>query len=656
MTFSQAKADTDSLPESAIALPVYINTRPEGVFVILPHIPPGDGIRPFIERLFASEYRFEGLDYSSFIHLLYDAETVAQDNMQPSEIRIADSIVRFPDQRSALYRGVRITKGDTQAEYLFEQVAIEVTVDEPVYGPPGDDGVRPVISHTPKSTLKPTELDFDEFVAAMWLKKVRFGIDEMAVRQIIQSGKTGREIIANQREPVNGTNAEVLEVSEALHRDNSPLLTLSGKADLRRFKNRFPQIAKDVPLLRKIPRTLGESGYRVTGEVINPPLPADINLEELSGPGTRIENTEKGEFIVSDMDGFIVFDTLSNRIEVTKKVENRGGVSIRTTGDLSLSVDDYVEHGEVQEGRVIEGKDMTFLSNVYGTVISDNGNILLKGNLSGGRLQSNFGNISIEGRSFNASVDARDGKVTMMVAENCTIIGKTVSIEHAVKCEIIAEELQLDVAEGCSVAGKTIRITSSGMRKEEETIITMVVPDFSELDLHIIKKRNELAEIQKSVQAKAEEIRIASSQPDFAKYLAAANSVRVGVIKLTEAQQAGWQQMEARFARQTKALADLERERNRLAETSLALEQEISLALLERGESVKKILCKIEEVFGDTLVLQRHPTLGVATFHNLPNRVLKNMLRQLDKPQDQIFSGDEGSLEWQYDAPPLPDA
>ncbi|MDH4285720.1 MAG: hypothetical protein OEV35_10420, partial [Gallionellaceae bacterium] len=320
------------------------------------------------------------------------------------------------------------------------------------------------------------------------------------------------------------------------------------------------------------------------------------------------------------------------------------------------SVDDYVEHGEVQEGRVIEGKDMTFLSNVYGTVISDNGNILLKGNLSGGRLQSNFGNISIEGRSFNASVDARDGKVTMMVAESCTIIGKTVSIEHAVKCEIIAEELQLDVAEGCSIAGKTIRIASSGMHKEQETIITMVAPDFSELDLHIIKKRSELAEIQKSVQAKVEEIRIASSQPDFAKYLAAANSVRVGVIKLTEAQQAGWQQMVARFARQTKALTEMERERNRLAEASLALEQEISLALLERGESVKGVLCKIEEVFGDTLILKHHTTLGVATFHNLSNRALKTTLRQLGESQDRIYSGDEGSLEWQYDAPPLPDA
>lgn len=652
MTSNQTKADITDLKENAIAFPAFISTRPEGVFVILSRIPPGDGIRQFIERLFASESRFEGLDYSCFTYLLYGTRIPAQDTMKTAEVRIADRIVRFPSQRSSLYKEPRITRGGAQAEYLFE----EIIIDEPIYGNPDNNGIRPVIGYAPKSTLQPTELDFDEFVTAMWLKGIRFGIDEMAVRQVIRSGKTGRVIIATQLEPIRGADAEILEISEALHRDNSPMITLNGKADLRRFKNRFPQIAKDTPLLQKIPRTLGEPGYRVTGEIIEPPLPVDINLEELSGPGTRIDNTEKGEFIVSDIDGFIVFDTHSNRIEVTKKVENRGGVSIRTTGDLSLSVDDYVEHGEVQEGRVIEGKDMTFLSNVYGTVISDNGNILLKSNLSGGRLTSNFGNITIEGRSFNASVEARDGKVTMMVAESCMIIGKTVFIEHAVNCEIIAEDLQLDVAEGCSIAGKTVRITSSGMRKEQETVITMVTPDFSELDQHIVKKRSELTEIQKSVQAKVEEIRIASSQPDFAKYLAAANSIRIGVIKLTDAQQAGWQQMVARFARQAKALTELEKERNRLAEASLALEQEISLVLQKRGESMKGVLCEIGEVFGDTVVAKHLSTMGIAAFHELSYRALKTRLRQLGEPQDQLFSGDEGSFEWRYVAPPLPDA
>lgn len=650
MTSSRIKTGITDLKENAIPFPGFIKTRLDGVFVIMSRVPPRDGIRLFIERLFASEARFEGLDYACFTHLLYGSGAAAQGAMKAPEVRIADSIVRFPAERSVLYREPRITKGGDQAEYLFEKII----VDEPIFGDPDGSGIEPVIGYVPKCILHPNQLDFDEFVAAMWLKGLRFGIDEMVVRQAIRSGKTGRITIATYSKPTCGVDAEIIEVSEALHRDNSPLVTLSGRADLRRFKNRFPQIAKDVPLLRKIPRILGEPGYQVTGEIIEPPLPVDINLAELSGPGTRIEHMEKGEFIVSSMDGFIVFDTCSNRIEVTKKVENRGGVSIRTTGDLSLSVDSYVEHGEVQEGRMIEGKDMTFLSNVYGTVISDNGNILLKGNLSGGRLQSNSGNITIEGRAFNATVQACGGSINMNVAESCMVIGKAVSIKHAVNCEILAEDLWLDVAEGCSIAGKAIRIASSGMRKEQETIITILTPDLSESDQHIIRKKGELAEIQKAAQAKAEEIRAITSQPDFAKYLAAASPIRAGVIKLTEAQHAGWQQMVNRYARQTKALAEMERERSQLTKTSLALEQEISHALQRREESMKGVLCEIKEVFGDTVALKHQSTAGIAALHDLPNRTLKTRLRQLGEPQERIFSSDEGSIKWQYKAPKQP--
>lgn len=650
MTLSRIKTGITDLKESVIPFPGFIKTRLDGVFVILSRVPPRDGISLFIERLFASEARFEGLDYACFTHLLYGTGTAACSAMNTHEVRIADSIVRFPAERNALYGEPRIAKDGDQAEYLFEKTII----DEPIFGNPDGNGIEPVIGYVPKCILHPNQLDFDEFVAAMWLKGVRFGIDEMVVRQVIRSGKTGRVTIANNLKPTSGVDAEILEVSEALHRDNTPLVTLSGRADLRRYKNRFPQIAKDVPLLRKIPRILGQPGYQVTGEIMEPPQPVDINLAELSGPGTRIEKMEKGEFIVSSMEGFIVFDTCSNRIEVTKKVENRGGVSIRTTGDLSLSVDCYVEHGEVQEGRMIEGRDMTFLSNVYGTVISDNGNILLKGNLSGGRLQSNSGNITVEGRSFNAIVQACGGSINMSVAESCMVIGKTVSIEHAVNCEIIAEDLQLDLAEGCSIAGKAVRIASSGMRKEQETIITIVTPDLTESDRHITRKKGELSKIQKAIQAIAGEVRLISSQPDFAKYLAAAKPIRAGVIKLTEAQHAGWQQMVNRYARQTKALAELEMERSRLTETSLVLEQEISLDLQKREESMTGILCEINEVFGDTVALKHQSTAGVAAFYGLPNRTLKARLRQLGEPHERIFFSDKGKIKWQYKAPKQP--
>ncbi|MBI5658227.1 MAG: DUF342 domain-containing protein [Nitrosomonadales bacterium] len=639
------------IKEGEILLPVYVTLRSEGVFINISGLPPEDGLKLFVERLFANGSRFEGLDYSCLMRLLYGTGAMAPASMGVAEARVADGIVRFPPQRRALYKGVKIIGGGARAEYLFEPVAIEVAADEPVYGEPGENGARPITGYTRKTSLQPGRLNFDEFVADMWLKGVRFGIDAEPVRQAIASGETTRMDIAFQREPTSGADAEIQEESDALRRDNSPRIMLDGKADLRRFKNRFPQIAKDLPLLRKIPRALGEPGFRVTGQIIEPPLPADLDLQALAGPGTRIERRGSGEVIVANMDGFLAFDTRSNHIAVTEKVEDRGGISIRTTGDLSLAVDDFVEHGEVQEWRVVEGKHMTFLAGVFGTVISDNGDILLKSTLSGGRAQSNGGNITVRGRAYNAGLEARDGNITVPLAESCTIIGKTVSIERAVNCEIVAEELRIGEAEGCAIAGKTVRIASSCARKGKETVITLLAPDFSDYDRQIALIKKSLTETGKAIQAKSEEIRIASSEPEFAKCLAATAAIQSGAIKLTAAQQSGWQQMAARFARASQALAALHAEKTELEENRLASEQEIERISRQRESSATEVLCEIGKICGDTIVRKLHSSPGVSAFHGLPGHELRVRLRNLGAPHERIFSEDEGSVNWHCRAP-----
>lgn len=640
------------LKAGELLLPVYVSLRPEGVYINIPRVPPETGLKPFVERLFGNETRFMGLDYSCFMQLLYGSGEAAPANPNTPEVRIADGIVRFPPERRALYKGVKIIGGGERAEYLFEPVAIEVASEEPVYGEPGEDGSRAIVGYTRTTHLQPTRLNFDEFIADMWLKGVRFGIDAAAVRQTIESGATTRLDIAVQRDPTSGMDAEIREESDALHRDNSPKILLNGKADLRRFKNRFPQVAKDMPLLRKIPRVLGKQGFRVTGEIIEPPLPADLDLNALAGPGTRIERKGSGEVIVAGMEGFLVFDTRSNHIEVTEKVENRGGISVKTTGDIFLVVDEFVEHGEVQEGRVVEGKHLTFLSPVFGTVQSDHGDILLKSNLSGGRAQSCGGNISIMGHAYNASMEARDGKITVPTAENCTIIGKSVAIEHAVNCEIVAEELHLGAAEGCAIAGKTVRVVSSGSRKGKETFITMLVPDFHEFDQHIARIRNDMAATEKIAQAKEEEIRRATAEPEFAKYLAVVATLQSGAIKLTAMQQGNWQQMVARFSRPLKELATLEAEKNKLAEKRLAMEQEIAQISRQREDSANGVLCEIGKILGDTGVKKLHSNLGASIFYDLPGHELKVRLRHFGNPGDRIFSDAEGSLNWVCKAPP----
>ncbi len=459
MTPTDLPGSSSDIPPEELLLPGFISVRPDGVIVDLRALTlVSGGFELFVNRLFTGGIRFVDLDYAAFLKLLYDADWLAAMKGKCTEARIATKIARFFPERQALYRTVKLHNGGNSAEYVFEPASIDETYEEPVYGEPGEDGVRPVIGQVSKTRKVPTKLDFDEFVADMWLKGVKFGIDADAVRQAIASGMTARVTAARHLEPTEGRDAEILEVCPDLRRDNSPKILRDGKADLRVFKNRFPQTVKGKRLLKKIPRVLGKPGYRVTGEVIEPKIPEDVSLHVLALAGTGVEQGADGEYIVSTIDGFIIRDDGSDGISVTEKIETTGGVSAKGTGDLVLSADEFVEHGEVEGGCTVKGKHMTFLADVFGNVISKGGNIFIAGNVASGRIESQGGNITLGKRASRAMVIARDGEVTVHGCELSTIIGRIVRVERAVNCEIIADEVFADVVEGCTIAAKKSRL------------------------------------------------------------------------------------------------------------------------------------------------------------------------------------------------------
>ena len=372
--------DPEDVLLGKLIVPGFVSRRDDGVFVDLSQLRDNGDFGLFINRLFAEDARFSGLDYDVFLKLLYDADWLAaKKKAQTPELKIAAQIVRFAPERHALYRAVKLLEGGLHAEYLFEPASLEVAYEEPVYGEPDELGVAPIIEYASKTRQEPTTLDFDEFVADMWLKGVKFGIDEKGVRKVIASGETTRMQIAHYLEPTEGRDAEILEMSSHLHRDDSPKILANGKADLRIFKNRFPQMVKGERLIKKIPRELGKQGRKVSGEAIEPRKPDDLDLDALVSLGTNVEREADGEYVVATMDGFLIIDERTNKISVVEKIENKGGISARTTGDLLLAVDEFIEHGEVQEGRTVEGKHMTFMADVYGRVLSQGGNIRIGG-------------------------------------------------------------------------------------------------------------------------------------------------------------------------------------------------------------------------------------------------------------------------------------
>ena len=636
-----------------ILLPEYLLTQQGGIFVDLSLFPVGGSFAEFLDRLFGAGARFQGLDYSLLMDLLYNYDAILAAHGTSGKVKLAADIVDFPPGRKGLYKAVKVDAEGKHAEYLFEPVQIGVEVEVPVYGEPGDDGVAPVVGSARKTELQPTKLDLDEFIADMWLKDVRFGIEVDSVAGAISRGEALRMDIAFQLDVTEGRDAEIEEASDALRRDNSPKRLANGMADLRRFQNRFPQIAKDARLLRKKMRVLGKPGFKVNGVMIEPPLPADFDLRTLAGEGTQVENQGVNEFIVASRDGFLALDVATNHIAVTEKIENKGGISAKTTGDLSLAGDDFIEHGEVQEGRVVEGKNMTFNSDVYGEVISHGGFILLEKSLSNGRAISHGGDVTSNGRMLNSVIKAWDGVVTAKYAEGCLIMAESVMVERAVNCEIVATDVHVGSAEGCGIAGKKIGISPSCDRRDRQTIVSMLVPGLTQIDAQINQVRRAIVECGQVIAAKEQELVQIRADEDVAKYLALEASIRQGSVKLTAAQQENWQKMTAKFAAPLRTIDRLGKEKQEQIERIVAYELEQKHLMTEREKSGADIHCEITEVSGDTRVRTMVSFSGVTGLQQITASDLRIKLREQGFPLEQIFMDSEGSIEWVYELPEI---
>jgi hypothetical protein len=464
-----------------------------------------------------------------------------------------------------------------------------------------------------------------------------------------------RVTVATQREASNGSDAEIVEASDVLRRDNAPKILSNGKADLRKFQNRFPQIAKGARLLRKKLQVPGKPGFKVNGARIEPEPTKDVDLTALVGEGSCIEVHDGIEFVVSSRNGFLALDVSTNRIEVTEKIENKDGISAKTTGDLSLAGKDFIEHGEVQEGRTVEGMNMTFMSDVFGALVSKGGTILLEKNLSNGSAKSFGGEITSNGRVLNSIIEVHDrrdqktaGRVSLNYAEACLILGQTVVIKQAVNCEIIADTVEIGIAEGCAIAAKFVKIESSNVNRRRESNIAMVLPDLSGFETKIQQVKVAVANCKQIIQAKDHEINQISTNPEVAKYLALATGIKQSTIKLTEANQGNWNLMTAKFSKVDNALAKLSFEKQDQIKRAHALQQEIANLIEGRAKTGHGIACTITEVIGDTLVRTISGSQGVSTLQKLKASEIKTRLRENGQPHERIFFGDSGSLNWVF--------
>lgn len=644
-------------------LPSFIKRRDGALWVDLTALDSSLLFLGFIDRCFSSGFRFEGGDYALVQRMIYQLQAAEIDvwaeslraKGKASEVRLAKDVVGFSDERKLFYRGWKKSLKGDQAEYFFEPIYLERKIEETVPGELQDDGSTSEARVEIRTINELQSLDVDEFFAAAWLNGVRHGWDVAKVEA--EFAKCGgafkgasKLTLARMTDPVAGKDASLIEQTDSLHRSDAPKALRNGRVDLTQFHNRFPQVKKGTLLLKKVPMVDGVVGHNVEGEPLAPERPSDFSLDELAGPGTRIERNAKGEFILALNDGFLNIDTKTNLISVTEKIVNREGVSVRTTGNLSLQGDEFEEHGEVQERRVVEGMNMTFMADVFGNVVSRGGVISLRSHLAGGSARSPAGRIEVLGGASRAVIEAPGGEVFVKFAESTRIVARKVHVERACMCSIVAEEVIIDLSEGCAVAGRNVHIASSGQRKTTETTVVVPLPDIKGYEKTIKGCEVKIAELGEKSNLLLAAYQAQAAAPEVKTFLMVQKKRTAGEITMTPEQEAQYRALGAKAAPGVKKMTDLRTAIQGLKTQQAEFQQQIAAAVEERDKKLAGLACQIDMVTGETVVRARAPLSDEGALETLSTRDLEIRLRERGANSQQLFSGSSGKFEWHWGA------
>lgn len=606
-------------------LPIGLVKRADGIYIDVGMSKPA--LTAAMTHVFQSGGYFAGLDYAALMQALYG---VGPDLGEVQALRLADAVQVFDGGRLALYKNPKISL--SYAEYTFQPLFLdEITLP--------DGTVIPE---------RPAYLDIDEFIADMWNKGIRFGIDVAAVKAAMASPKADRITFATDLEPEDGKDAFVVEVSSDLHRSDAPKARADGRIDLQSFQNRFPQIKAEVRLLKKEPSVPGLPGFDLAGRRTEPAPPKDLTLRFLAGEGTEAKTFDDGEYLVSTREGFLSVDAKSNRISITDKIISLEGVSGRTTGNLQLA-GAYEEYGDVQEQRDVTGSDITVHGNVYGNIHSRGGTVVLDKNLVSGSVHNVAGNINIAGVASNSVIHAVNGAITIQRAENCVISGVNVTVEEASNCEIIGDVVLISVAEGCAIAGRNVEVESAGPRRRTEMIIYVLVKDVTQFDQEIAELEARVAAFAQANADSQQEIDRISALPDVRRYLALAAKLRTQELVLTPEQGQFLRKIATAVAEEIKAIQKHKLDWQVGQTQHTLLSERLARVIEQKVEAAGIARCGLHMASGETLVRTMPFVADTAALRQLPPKDLKQRLRGTPTGGQLLFADSAGSLDWHLD-------
>lgn len=584
---------------AGIVLPGFLVEEADGLFLQLDALPGSGALQRAVDALFTMGVYIRELDYPLLMQALYELEPAQRDAAiadcaargLPPRWRLGTETARFAPERIALYRGLRLSGGS--AHYLFEPLTQEVTGVRDLYET-GEDGLPQLVGREEYTESVPAALDFDEFVAQMWVKGVRYGLDEAVVRAAIEGPKYGQLEIARARIPEAGQDASVEEVHHGLHRSDRPRRLDDGRVDLTVFSNRFPRVAEGSVLVRKNPLRLGIPGRSVQGQPLVPGVPRDLELASLAGEGVAWRRDPDGEVLVAGLDGFLNIDTATSKLSVSDRIVHREGVSLRTTGNLDLGKESYEEHGDVLEQRVVEARNIAARANVYGKLLaSGGGEIAISGNLIGGQAINQAGGVTVAGRVSAAQVLAVAGEVSLKTAEGSLIVGRVVRVEEAVGCEILADEVEIGLARGCRIAARHVRLEASGSHRGNGCVVMLRRPELGAIDAELLRIAEGRQALGKELAEAGRRLSELGENADLQRYLKLLAQLKRGEVVVSAQQQEALQALNRRWAPALRGMAELRQVSQQRAAAIAEAEARAAVLLETRRVRSEGIGCRV---------------------------------------------------------------
>lgn len=359
---------------SELRLPSFMVRKENGVFINLATLANREIILSFLNYIFEGGYYFKDTNHAVITKILYDFEKtatefckIAQEAHKDPLVKIASDIKKFDEKRISLYREPKVSPDGKSADYSFDPAYMEEV---------GEDGVTREIE---------AKIDVDEFIAAVWKQKIRFGFDMGSIKKAIDENNPARVTIAGEKDPTLGKDATMepmisFEIKCGVKEEGKP------KVDILVYEQSYIRVEKDIPLYRKKNRQDGNHGWTIHGERIEPEKPTDFSIDTFIGVGVRKETINGEECLVSNYSGFPRLENETekgggkklHKIHVDEVKTFEKGIDV-STGKVSADNDMRSSETIVFD---TEGKNIFADKDVEANVHASE-NVFIKGNVLG---------------------------------------------------------------------------------------------------------------------------------------------------------------------------------------------------------------------------------------------------------------------------------